>query len=229
MNIFEGLQYPVVGKFLYGWPELQELRIIIPLQCGVKGNDTVSVPYLLINLQMVVLVLVTQSIGGEARIGTNMDEMVIMELMRGMCFWHSIMGLMDVLWSKNPMKFITTTSQEWRHVKVSFDYCYTLHAFLTKQCMLNFVHKYWTLETIWNACGIAIFYGKAGTLLGYRHNEEGLLDCVWSIKWNKSHGKETRQQKHEAGAFGVHLLSVRPFVHDQLSCLHKEDADGALE
>lgn len=42
MNIFEGLQYPVVGKFLYGWPELQELRIIIPLQCGVKGECNVG-------------------------------------------------------------------------------------------------------------------------------------------------------------------------------------------
>lgn len=38
MNMIEGLQYAVVGKFSYGWPELPELRRIIPLQSGVKGD-----------------------------------------------------------------------------------------------------------------------------------------------------------------------------------------------
>ncbi|XP_060182956.1 uncharacterized protein LOC132612899 [Lycium barbarum] len=38
MNIIEKLQYVVVGKFSYGWPELEELRTQIPLQCGIKGD-----------------------------------------------------------------------------------------------------------------------------------------------------------------------------------------------
>ncbi|KAH0725267.1 hypothetical protein KY284_001132 [Solanum tuberosum] len=32
MNIMENLQYAVIGKFSYGWPELDELRRIIPKQ-----------------------------------------------------------------------------------------------------------------------------------------------------------------------------------------------------
>lgn len=42
MNIIEGFQYDVVGKFSYGWPELQELHRIIPPQCGVKGECNVG-------------------------------------------------------------------------------------------------------------------------------------------------------------------------------------------
>lgn len=38
MNIIENLQYAVVGKFSYGWPDLDELRIQIPKQCNVKGD-----------------------------------------------------------------------------------------------------------------------------------------------------------------------------------------------
>ncbi|KAG5576187.1 hypothetical protein H5410_056321 [Solanum commersonii] len=38
MNIMENLQLAVVGKFSYGWPELEELRIQIPKQCGIKGD-----------------------------------------------------------------------------------------------------------------------------------------------------------------------------------------------
>ncbi|XP_060183215.1 uncharacterized protein LOC132613185 [Lycium barbarum] len=38
MNIIEKLQYAVIGKFSYGWLELEELRNRIPLQCGIKGD-----------------------------------------------------------------------------------------------------------------------------------------------------------------------------------------------
>lgn len=42
MNVIEGLQYVVVCKFSYGWPELQELRQIIPAQCRIKGKCNVG-------------------------------------------------------------------------------------------------------------------------------------------------------------------------------------------
>ncbi|WMV08314.1 hypothetical protein MTR67_001699 [Solanum verrucosum] len=38
MNIIENLQYAVIGKFSYGWPEIEELRIQIPRQRNVKGE-----------------------------------------------------------------------------------------------------------------------------------------------------------------------------------------------
>ncbi|KAG5631197.1 hypothetical protein H5410_002914 [Solanum commersonii] len=38
MNILENLQYAIVGKFSYGWPELEELRMLIPKQCNIKGE-----------------------------------------------------------------------------------------------------------------------------------------------------------------------------------------------
>ncbi|KAK4729999.1 hypothetical protein R3W88_022987 [Solanum pinnatisectum] len=38
MNILEDLQYAVVGKFSYGWPELEELRTCMPQQCTIKGE-----------------------------------------------------------------------------------------------------------------------------------------------------------------------------------------------
>ncbi|KAH0754526.1 hypothetical protein KY290_024796 [Solanum tuberosum] len=38
MNSLEDLQYVVVGKFSYGWPELEELRTSIPRQCNIKGE-----------------------------------------------------------------------------------------------------------------------------------------------------------------------------------------------
>lgn len=38
MNTIENLQYTVVGKFSYGWPELEDLRTQIPKQCHVKGE-----------------------------------------------------------------------------------------------------------------------------------------------------------------------------------------------
>ncbi|KAK4736949.1 hypothetical protein R3W88_000646 [Solanum pinnatisectum] len=38
MNILEDLQYAVIGKFSYGWPELEELRTTLPHQCNIKGE-----------------------------------------------------------------------------------------------------------------------------------------------------------------------------------------------
>uniref|UniRef100_M1DF82 DUF4283 domain-containing protein n=1 Tax=Solanum tuberosum TaxID=4113 RepID=M1DF82_SOLTU len=38
MNTLENLQYAVVGKFSYGWPNIEELRLQIPKQCDVKGE-----------------------------------------------------------------------------------------------------------------------------------------------------------------------------------------------
>ncbi|KAK6794274.1 hypothetical protein RDI58_007727 [Solanum bulbocastanum] len=38
MNYIENLQYAVVGKFSYGWPDLEELRTIIPRQCNIIGE-----------------------------------------------------------------------------------------------------------------------------------------------------------------------------------------------
>lgn len=42
MNIIEGLHYAVVCKFSYRWPELNELRRIIPGQCEIKGECNVG-------------------------------------------------------------------------------------------------------------------------------------------------------------------------------------------
>ncbi|WMV42323.1 hypothetical protein MTR67_035708 [Solanum verrucosum] len=36
MNILEDLQYAIVGRFSYGWLELEELRTCIPRQCNIK-------------------------------------------------------------------------------------------------------------------------------------------------------------------------------------------------
>lgn len=38
MNTIENLQYAVIGKFSYGWPEMDDLRTQIPKQCNVKGG-----------------------------------------------------------------------------------------------------------------------------------------------------------------------------------------------
>ncbi|KAH0649909.1 hypothetical protein KY284_029821 [Solanum tuberosum] len=38
MIVNENLEYAVVGKFSYGWPEIQELRKLIPKQCELKGE-----------------------------------------------------------------------------------------------------------------------------------------------------------------------------------------------
>ncbi|WMV08728.1 hypothetical protein MTR67_002113 [Solanum verrucosum] len=38
MIINENLEYAVIGKFSYGWPEIQELRKLIPKHCELKGE-----------------------------------------------------------------------------------------------------------------------------------------------------------------------------------------------
>ncbi|WMV12948.1 hypothetical protein MTR67_006333 [Solanum verrucosum] len=38
MNIIENLQYVVVEKFSYGAPEINEIRELIPKQCGIIGG-----------------------------------------------------------------------------------------------------------------------------------------------------------------------------------------------
>ncbi|KAG5599716.1 hypothetical protein H5410_031086 [Solanum commersonii] len=43
MNIMENLQLAVDGKFSYGLPELEELRIQIPKQCGIKGDYRIGI------------------------------------------------------------------------------------------------------------------------------------------------------------------------------------------
>lgn len=38
MNSIENLCYAVVGKFSYGWPEINEIRKLILNQCDIKGK-----------------------------------------------------------------------------------------------------------------------------------------------------------------------------------------------
>ncbi|XP_060183209.1 uncharacterized protein LOC132613179 [Lycium barbarum] len=38
MERMQKLQYAVIGKFSYGWPEMEELRTTVPAQCGIKGQ-----------------------------------------------------------------------------------------------------------------------------------------------------------------------------------------------
>ncbi|KAK6796437.1 hypothetical protein RDI58_004138 [Solanum bulbocastanum] len=38
MDVIENLQHAVVGKFSYGWPELDLFCKIIPAHCGIKGE-----------------------------------------------------------------------------------------------------------------------------------------------------------------------------------------------
>ncbi|KAH0686127.1 hypothetical protein KY289_016883 [Solanum tuberosum] len=42
MIVNEDLQYAVIGKFSYGWPEIHELRRLIPKQCGLKGEVNIG-------------------------------------------------------------------------------------------------------------------------------------------------------------------------------------------
>lgn len=42
MNVIENLQYAVIGKFSYGWPDMEDLRIQIPKQLNVKGDCTIG-------------------------------------------------------------------------------------------------------------------------------------------------------------------------------------------
>ncbi|KAH0655674.1 hypothetical protein KY285_030556 [Solanum tuberosum] len=43
MNTIENLQYAVIGKFSYAWPEMDDLRIQIPKQCDVKGGCKIGI------------------------------------------------------------------------------------------------------------------------------------------------------------------------------------------
>uniref|UniRef100_M1DWF8 DUF4283 domain-containing protein n=1 Tax=Solanum tuberosum TaxID=4113 RepID=M1DWF8_SOLTU len=42
MIINEKLQYAVVGKFSYGWPDIQDLRRLIAKQCELKGEVNIG-------------------------------------------------------------------------------------------------------------------------------------------------------------------------------------------
>lgn len=38
MNRIDNLHYAVIGRLTYKWASLEELRIIIPQQCDIKGD-----------------------------------------------------------------------------------------------------------------------------------------------------------------------------------------------
>lgn len=40
--MIKGLQYSIVGKLSYGGPELQQLRKLIPIQYGIKGECNIG-------------------------------------------------------------------------------------------------------------------------------------------------------------------------------------------
>ncbi|KAH0650566.1 hypothetical protein KY284_030478 [Solanum tuberosum] len=42
MIINEDLQFAVIGKFSYGWPDIQDLRRLIPKQCELKGDVNIG-------------------------------------------------------------------------------------------------------------------------------------------------------------------------------------------
>lgn len=42
MIINKDLQYAVIWKFSYGWPEIQDLRRLIPRQCELKGEVNIG-------------------------------------------------------------------------------------------------------------------------------------------------------------------------------------------
>ncbi|KAK4717903.1 hypothetical protein R3W88_016241 [Solanum pinnatisectum] len=42
MIVNEDLQYAVIGKFSYGWLDLQDLRMILPKQCELKNECTIG-------------------------------------------------------------------------------------------------------------------------------------------------------------------------------------------
>lgn len=42
MIVRENLQYAVIGKFSYGWPEIVDLRRLIPKQCEFKGESNIG-------------------------------------------------------------------------------------------------------------------------------------------------------------------------------------------
>ncbi|WMV25922.1 hypothetical protein MTR67_019307 [Solanum verrucosum] len=42
MIVNENLEYAVIGKFSYGWPDIQYLRKLIPKQCELKGECNIG-------------------------------------------------------------------------------------------------------------------------------------------------------------------------------------------
>ncbi|KAK4706308.1 hypothetical protein R3W88_034131 [Solanum pinnatisectum] len=42
MIVNEDLQFAVIGKFSYGWPNLQELRKLLPNQYELKNDCTIG-------------------------------------------------------------------------------------------------------------------------------------------------------------------------------------------
>lgn len=42
MIVNEDLQYAVIGKFSYGWPDIQDLRRLIPKQCELKEEVNIG-------------------------------------------------------------------------------------------------------------------------------------------------------------------------------------------
>lgn len=81
----------------------------------------------------------------------RLSRILILALMGDTGFWHLRMGSTSALWSKTPMHLHNTTSHDWCHTKDSSDYWWKLHEFLTKQCMLTYLHNCWTLEAMRNA------------------------------------------------------------------------------
>lgn len=118
------------------------------------GQATIFVPCLLRNLQLVVLVLCTHSIGGESRISTSMEtwrifsllgtEQPILErqertaqilsvtLKERTVFWHPKLGTMKVLGSQIPVHFVHSVSQEWFYTTTSSVGCWRSHDFHIK-------------------------------------------------------------------------------------------------
>lgn len=65
MIINEDLQYAVIGKFSYGWPDIQELRKLIPKQCCLKGEvniELLSSRYVLIKASLLCELIIKTSI-----------------------------------------------------------------------------------------------------------------------------------------------------------------------
>ncbi|WMV09668.1 hypothetical protein MTR67_003053 [Solanum verrucosum] len=42
MIVNENLEYVVIGKFSYGWPDIQDLRKLIPKQCELKEDCNIG-------------------------------------------------------------------------------------------------------------------------------------------------------------------------------------------
>ncbi|KAM3287829.1 hypothetical protein P3S67_021259 [Capsicum chacoense] len=42
MNVLENLQLAIIGKFLYGWPQLEDLSVKILRQCKIKDECKIS-------------------------------------------------------------------------------------------------------------------------------------------------------------------------------------------